>query len=191
MIPREVFPLDFPAARRRQVDGGDAERGEGDEAAVDPDLELAPARVARVQPAIMVGVEHILHRLEVAGRALIPFGEGELLLLADPAVAVRVDDQHPGAVPCPGHARLPAVAVQLGEEGRGGQGVDVEAVAFKIDEDGNAAAEAAAGCVGIALIVRPAGTRISWPRMRTLIWMPAASSSVAGAVFRGGILAPI
>ena len=60
----------------------------------DDELELRELRVAGVELAVMVGVEHVEQRLHVGGRRRVPFGEDDFVLLIDLPVIVGVKGEH-------------------------------------------------------------------------------------------------
>jgi hypothetical protein len=98
-------------------------------------FELRELRIAGVEHAVVVRVEHIAQRLHVGSRRRVPLREDDLVLLVDHAVVVGVIGQHRVARRRPGGAMLVAVARHI-EKGVGGRHrIDFDAVAVEIEHD--------------------------------------------------------
>ena len=139
---------DLRAVRQRlgvvvsgQVDRGDAELAQGLEAGGAVGVghqhaERAPLRVAGVELAVVVGVEHRLQRLHVGRRRGIPQREIILRRRGDGAGAGGIEHQYAVADAGPGGAVLHAAAARVDERiGRRKLG-DVDAVAGEIEHHG-------------------------------------------------------
>ena len=125
---------------RVEVDRGDARLRQGLDAGRairirHHQLELREDRVPRIELAVMVRVEHVLERLHVVLGGRVPIGEDHLIGLRDLARVVRVDEEHGIPCPRPCGAMLVAVAGEVVEAVRGGQGRDLDALAGEVEDD--------------------------------------------------------
>ncbi len=101
-------------------------------------LEGREICIARVELAVVIGIEHVAQRLHVRGRGRVPFSELELVRRIDAAVGVDVKDQHAIAGAGPRRAVLVTAAGHVLElRGRAELG-DVDPCAGEVEDDGNA-----------------------------------------------------
>lgn len=108
----------------------------------DEHLEGRPFRIARIQRAVLVGVEHVGERLHVARGRGIPERELVGFRPVDVSRAILIEHQHAVAGGGPGHAMLGAIAVHVAIDGGGLALGDADAVAIKVEHDGEREAEA-------------------------------------------------
>jgi hypothetical protein len=119
----------------------------------DQHLEACELRIAGIEAAIVVGVEHVRQRSHVVGRSRVPVREHHLVTLRDLPVAVGVEHQHAVASPGPRRAVLAAVARHVEKHVRGAERRDLKAVPVQVEDHGeegaigSVAAEVAEGIV--------------------------------------------
>ncbi len=129
-------------------------------------LEVGKVRVAGVQLAIVIGIEHVEQGLHVGRGGRVPILERDLIGLRDRIGVVGIEEEHRVAGSRPGRAVLEAVAGRIDEDIRRGQLGNVDAVAREVENDrpvatGIASAAAIIRIVGIVVwIARVVGIRI-------------------------------
>jgi len=117
--------------------------------------QVGELRVAGIEQAIVVGVEHVGERLQVGLGGRVPVGEDDLVALGDLAVAGEIEHQHAIARARPGGAVLIAVAGHVVVGVRGGERRDLDAGPGQVEDDGVAASITAA--VATAVVSAAAG----------------------------------
>ena len=125
----------------RQIDRGDARlrqgfHGGGPIGVGDHQLEIGKIRVARVQGAVVVGVERVLQRLHVVRRGWIPIREHHLIGLGNLIGVVWIVKQHRVPRPGPGRQVQLAVSVHVEKCVRRRQRRDLYSLAREVENDG-------------------------------------------------------
>ena len=111
-VGRESAPSDRLHAGRRQALQARRAVGVGHQ-----DLEGRELRVAGVELAVAVRVEHVGQRLHVARRRRVPVGEDDLVALGDLSRAGEIEHEDAVAGAGPGGARTERVAVIINSFG--------------------------------------------------------------------------
>ena len=110
-------------------------------------------RVARVELAVMVGVEHITQGLHIIGGGRVPLGEHHLILLGDLTGIADVEHQNAIARARPSGMVLIAVPRHIKEHARLRLLRDLYAVSGQVEDDGFALRAIIAGIVCCILMV--------------------------------------
>ena len=123
----------------------------------DHHLEGGELYIRRRQPAIAIAVEHGAQRVEVACRRGVPLGEDVFAGLADPAIAIGIEEQYAIARGRPGRAVQEAVIGGVHEHVGARHLGDRDAIAIEIEQHRLGAAIGGAGACGIVLAVTLVG----------------------------------
>ncbi len=98
--------------------------------------EIRETGIARIERAVVVGVEDIEQRLHVGCGAPVPIGEVDLVRLRELAGAGRIKEQHAVAGGGPGREVLVAVARHVEIGVRRGQLRELDALAGEVEHPG-------------------------------------------------------
>jgi hypothetical protein len=126
---------------RGQIDRGDARLRQGFDRGRaigirDHQFEFGEIRIAGVETAVVIGVEHVLQRLQVGRCRRIPIGENDLVRIGDLVGVVRIEEKHRIARARPSRAIFKAIARKVDKRVRRRQRRDVDSLARQIEDDG-------------------------------------------------------